>query len=283
MSYDQYSPSGFRLLPPVVKNILIINLIFFLATFAVGKSFNIDLNDKLGLHYFGSSKFQPYQLITYMFMHFDIWHIFFNMFAVWMFGSAIENTWGGKRFLTYYLVTGIGAAITHYAVMYFVDIQPIVVHIDHYLDNPSLASFNEFINSGYFTSNLSAELQFKYAELVPQYNHLLTTDPDGALRSATDFVLLYKREFLNAPVVIGASGAVFGVLLAFGMLFPNSLIYIYFMIPIKAKWFVIIYGALELYMGVTGTESNVAHFAHLGGMIFGFLLIRLWHKRTHSF
>lgn len=282
MSYQQYSPTGFRVLPPVVKNILIINVILFIATISLSKSMRIDLNDILGLHYFGASKFQPYQVITYMFMHGGISHIFFNMFAVWMFGNALENIWGPKRFLLFYLVTGVGAAITHYVIMYFFTISPVLDHINLFLANPTLPGFNEFINSGDFTL-VSSEVQNRINELLPQYNYLLRSDPDKALQSAVDFMIFYRSEFLNAPVVIGASGAVFGILLAFGMIFPNTLIYLYFAIPIKAKWFVIIYGAIELYAGITNKGSDVAHFAHLGGMLFGFILIWIWRKRTRYF
>lgn len=282
MSFQQHSPQGFRLLPPVVKNILIINVIFFLATFTLEKSMNMDLVELFGLHYFSASLFQPYQLITYMFMHGGFSHIFFNMFAVWMFGSALENVWGPKRFLIYYLVTGIGAAMVHYAIMYFFELGPVLQHINLFLANPTLSGFNEFVNSGHF-SVVSYGLQERFNEFIPEYNQLLATDSDKALQSAIDFMLFYKNEFLNAPVVIGASGAVFGILLAFGMLFPNSLIYIYFAIPVKAKWFVIIYGAVELYAGITDSASNVAHFAHLGGMVFGFFLILYWRKRTRFF
>nr|MBC8343833.1 rhomboid family intramembrane serine protease [Bacteroidota bacterium] len=120
----QYTPGRFQILPPIVKNLLIINVIFFVATF-LAQRFNLDLNDKLGLHYFGSQKFQPFQIITYMFMHGGFGHIFFNMFALWMFGYAIENYMGPKRFLIYYLTTGIGAAILHYGVFYL-EIRPLL-------------------------------------------------------------------------------------------------------------------------------------------------------------
>ncbi|HRY33830.1 MAG TPA: rhomboid family intramembrane serine protease [Bacteroidales bacterium] len=282
MSFQQHSPQHFRVLPPVVKNILIINVIFFLATLALGKSMNIDLVKILGLHYFGASAFEPYQIITYMFMHGGFTHILFNMFAVWMFGNALEHVWGGKRFLIYYLVTGVGAAICHYLIMYFVDLAPSLQTINQFLANPNPDSFNAFVNSSQ-DSIVPDKLRDYLKNFLSQYNQLISTDPDMALQNAVDFMVHYKREFLNAPVMIGASGAVFGILLAFGMLFPNSLIYIYFAFPIKAKWFVIIYGALELYAGITNEGSNVAHFAHLGGMVFGFFLIRLWHRKPKYF
>jgi membrane associated rhomboid family serine protease len=274
---DQYRPTGFRILPPVVKNLLIINGLFFLATIATGTKFGFDLTDLLGLHYFAAEKFRPYQFITYMFMHGGLMHILFNMFALWMFGNAIENIWGPRKFLIYYLVTGIGAAITHYIVFYF-QISPVLEAIDSYLNNPSPESLNIFLNSGYFKIT-SVELQDNFNLFREQYNQMLFSDPTRALQLSVDFVSQYKIDMLNAPVVIGASGAVFGILLAFGMMFPNALIYVYFAIPVKAKYFVIIYGAIELFSGVYDTGSNVAHFAHLGGMVFGYLLLLYWKRR----
>ena len=232
----EFRVGGYKLLPPVIKNLLIINGLFFLATYAFATDMlgNINLNDILGLHYITASKFHLYQFVTYMFMHGSIAHIFFNMFALWMFGSAIENVWGMKRFLLYYFVTGIGAAV----------IQELTWTMDLW---SVLQSHEQMVN-------LSGQA------LVP------------------------KAEFLNYFVTVGASGAVYGLLLAFGMMFPNSLVYIYFLIPMKAKWFVIIFGAFELFSGIAssiGTQtSEIAHFAHLGGMIFGLFLILHWKKQS---
>ncbi|MCD4732451.1 MAG: rhomboid family intramembrane serine protease [Bacteroidales bacterium] len=263
------------ILPPVVKNLIIINGLFFLATIAVGS--RLGLTDILGLHYFAAEKFSPYQFITYMFMHGGFMHIFFNMFALWMFGNALENVWGAKRFLIYYLITGIGAAITHYVVFYF-QISPVLTAINGYLDNPSTESLNLFLNSNHFKIT-SYEIQDSFNLFRGEYNTLIHSDPNKALQLSIDFISQYKIDFLNVPVVIGASGAVFGILLAFGMMFPNSVIYVYFAIPVKAKYFVMIYGAIELFSGVMDTGSNVAHFAHLGGMIFGYFVLLYWKKR----
>jgi len=242
---EHFRPGGFKLLPPVVKNLLIINGIFFLATFSLGKAYDVNLVKYLGLHYIASDNFEPYQFVTYMFMHGDLAHIFFNMFALWMFGNVLENVWGPKRFLTYYVITGIGAAITHMIVTYF-RIQAAEAEM-------SIQQISTVYNEG--ADVLSRGMNYTH-ELMGTLNRLI-----------------------NTPTV-GASGAVFGILLAFGMMFPNSLIYLYFAIPIKAKYFVIIYGALELYMGISATPGdNIAHFAHLGGMIFGFFLIKYWQKR----
>ena len=226
---EQYSPTGFRVLPNVVKHLLIINVLMYLATitlvkFKIGGS-TIDLTDYLGLHFFKASDFRVYQLVTYMFMHGNFAHLFFNMFALWMFGNTIENIWGSKRFLFFYMVCGIGAGLC----------QELVQYIQY---ATSLAQYD--------TVNLG--------------NRIVTMD-----------------TYLNMMTTVGASGAIYGLLLAFGMMFPDSRIYLYFFIPIKAKWFVIGYAVLELILGF-GSADNVAHFAHLGGMLFGLLLILYWKK-----
>jgi membrane associated rhomboid family serine protease len=228
-----YRPTSFSQLPEVVKNLLIINGLMFLGTISL-KSFGIDLTKLFALHQFQSSDFMPHQLITHFFMHANFTHLFFNMFALWMFGKILENTWGGKRFLTYYMITGIGAAFIHLAVS-----------------------------------------QFQIFQLIDNMPELLELAKKG-MYSRGNADSLRLTQLITTPTV-GASGAVFGILLAFGMLFPNTLLYIYFAIPIKAKYFVIAYGALELYAGISNNPAdNVAHFAHLGGMLFGFILLKYW-------
>jgi membrane associated rhomboid family serine protease len=238
--------NNYSLLPPVVKNLLIINGIMFLATWVL-QSRGEDLVALFGLHYFTAQDFKIWQPITYMFMHGGWTHIFFNMFALWMFGSTLENTWGSKRFLFYYIICGIGAGF----------IQLIVIGLQiHFL-----------------SQNIPPDaIQYIYengAQLLREGKNYL--GELGALNLA-----------INATTV-GASGSVFGLLLAFGMMYPNNKIYIYFLFPIKAKWFVIAYGALELWLGVTGTNDSIAHFAHLGGMLFGFFLILHWNKGNRFF
>ena len=220
---NQFRPQGFSILPLVVKNLLIINGIFFLATIAMDMVWHIDLAQYLGLHYIGASDFQPYQFVTYMFMHGSFGHLFFNMFALWMFGNAIENACGPKRFLFFYMVCGIGAGLTQELVQYI--------------------QLNDIVQN------------YEYVRLN---NRSIPVD-----------------EYLNMLTTVGASGAVYGILLAFGMMWPNSRIYLYFLIPIKTKWFVLIYGLLELFSGFSSID-NVAHFAHVGGMVFGLLLILYW-------
>ncbi len=248
----QYRPGGFNLLPPVVKNLLIINGLFFLAMISFGAAFHTDLTRILGLFLPGSSEFRPFQLVTHMFMHANFSHIFFNMFALWMFGTAIENLMGGRRFLAYYLITGFGAAFLHLGVTYI----------------EAISLKNELLAAGYNT----AELQ--------QY---IATGSYNILHGVSERTIVSYLAKYFVPTV-GASGAVFGILLAFGMFFPNSYIYLFMAIPIKAKYFVIAYGAMELFFGFANRPGdNVAHFAHLGGMVFGFLLIKYWRQRREIF
>lgn len=256
---NNYRPSLWNSIPPVVKNLIIINFILWLAT-VVFELKGIDLNNILGMHYWASKKFNAAQLITYMFMHGGLSHIFFNMFALFMFGSVLEQTWGAKRFLFYYLVTGIGAGI----------IQQIVLGIEIL---PVLNAFNEALNSS------------SIQPLIPYENKIFEglTYTGGGRPHLRDFnsIIDIKNIYLNKFTTIGASGSIFGILLAFGMLFPNTELFIMFIpIPIKAKYFVIGYGVIELYLGFANRiGDNVAHFAHVGGMLFGIILILYWKKK----
>jgi membrane associated rhomboid family serine protease len=248
MSNQQIRPGGFNILPPVVKNLLIINGLFFLATMALSR-YGIDLVEMLGLFIPQSEYFRPHQLVSYIFMHGGMNHIFFNMFALWMFGNAIENYWGGKRFLIYYMVTGLGAGFIHLGVM-------------------ELQLFS-----------VLKDLSFDQIEMVKTEGCAVLQ----AGKNYSDAGLAQLNALLNTPTV-GASGSVFGLLLAFGMMFPNAQIYLYFLFPIKAKYFVIGYGLIELFSGISNRAGdNVAHFAHLGGMIFGFILIKFWQKKGSQF
>jgi membrane associated rhomboid family serine protease len=246
----QYRPMGFRVLPPVVKNLLIINGLFFLATIGLEKAFDIDLIDIFGLRYFAAEKFAPYQFITYMFMHGGFTHILFNMFALWMFGNTLENYWGPKRFLIFYLVTGIGAALVHYITIYFT-LQPDLQLINAFLSDPGTQSLNNLIANHRFAINqYSGEIWLAFSSFQRDVQQIGSSQENyAALQRSIEFVADYKVYFLNLPNVVGASGAVFGILLAFGMIFPNVIIYLYLAIPIKAKYFVLLYGLLELYLG----------------------------------
>ncbi len=232
-------------LTPVVKNLLILNGLMFLATMVL-QGQGIDLNGMLGLYYPGSDAFKPVQLIAHMFLHGGFMHLFFNMFALWMFGGILEQRFGPQRFLTYYLVTGFGAAMLHLAVIH----QQVMG----------------------LTADVDAET---LRTIAAEGLGLLETG-----RNYSDAALGKLNILYNIPTV-GASGAVFGLLLAFGMLFPDvPLMLIFFPVPIKAKYFVIGYAVIELVAGLGRIPGdNIAHFAHLGGMLFGYLLIRFWRRR----
>ena len=239
---------GFFRTPPVVKNIIMISVVMLLAYYAVYYMIGFDLNRHLGLYFPRSDNFMPIQILTYMFLHGGIWHLFFNMYALYIFGQVLENVWGSKRFLTYYLVCGLGAAFIHEGV--------IALEYNKLVKMLSPDQLQQVINEG---------------------SSLLLSGKVYSNRYMQDLQIL-----LNTPTV-GASGAVFGILLAFGMLFPNTqLMLLIPPIPIKAKWFVLLYGALELYMAISQPGSNIAHAAHLGGMFFGFLLIKYWQKNTNT-
>ncbi len=218
-----------RELPVVTKNLLAINILMFLAMVVVEQR-GIDLNAVLGLHLFLAEDFMPVQIVTYMFMHGGLTHLFFNMFALFMFGRVLEQVWGSKRFLIFYMATGVGAGI----------LQEITQYI-------------------YYETTLS-------------------------MYSGVDFgggVVVPMAQYLNMWTTVGASGAIYGILMAFAMTFPNERLFVFpIPVPIKAKYFVLIYGALELFLGLSPRMGdNVAHFAHLGGMLFGFLLILYWRKK----
>lgn len=236
MSYnDPYRPSGFGYLPPVTKNIIIINVLMFVLTLLLAQTQNIDLNRFLGLHYHLASDFKPHQFVTYLFMHGGFSHLLFNMFGVYIFGQVLEQTWGPKRFLIFYILTGLGAAAAQYI-------------INH----------------------------FQITEVLTEVNHIIETSSD---RAQVIQLMEDKEFYLNNNVIIGASGSLFGLLGAFGMLFPNRLLYLYFFIPVKAKWLVIGYGAIELFSGLSNNQmDNVAHFAHLGGLFVGLIIVLIWRR-----
>lgn len=230
---------------PVTKHLLIINLIVWLATMVLRQAGIIDLDRWLGLHFWKGSEFNPIQLLTYMFMHANFTHIFFNMFSLWMFGSLLERVLGSKRYLFYYISCGLGAALVQELVWEF-SWQSILQGFVVGGQNMSVTDIINGINAGQANFTMDA--------------------------------------FYNSLITVGASGAVFGLLLAFGMIFPNMPLYLFFIpIPIKAKWAVLGYGIIELFFGVTGTMGNVAHYAHLGGMLAGIIMILYWkHNGTLS-
>jgi membrane associated rhomboid family serine protease len=269
---NQYRPV-FNQIPPVVKNLIIINVLLLLATYVL-KNMDINLEDYLGLHYPASEKFRLHQVFTHMFMHGGLTHLFFNMFALWMFGRVLESVWGPKRFLFYYLVTGIGAAALHTFVNYL-SISSMQQAIEAYTNTPAPELLDSFVKK--HLANASPQ--------VIDFINSWYNSPSDSSFAAEGQNLMKRILELNMDIpTVGASGAVFGILLAFGMLFPNTQLMLLFPpIPIKAKYFVIGYGAIELYLGITQPGSNIAHFAHLGGMLFGFFLIKYWNKNAKTF
>lgn len=233
-------------IPTVTKNLLIINVLMFMASL-VATRYGIELDHYLGLHFVLSDSFNTAQLFTYMFMHGGFTHLFFNMFAVWMFGRILEQVWGPKKFLFYYLVCGVGAGLIQEAVT--------AVH--------------------YFTT-----LQ----GMPPQAIQTVLDEGGKALMNHMNFVnpQMASLNLVLNSCTVGASGAVYAILLGFGMLFPNQQMYVFPLpFPIRAKFFVIGYAVIELWSGLANNPAdNVAHFAHLGGMLFGWLLINYWRKKN---
>lgn len=267
-----------RNITPVVKNLILINVVLFIANWGAGKLYhNPDfLINLLGLHYWKSTYFKPLQLVTHMFMHGGLAHIFFNMFALWMFGPVLEQVWGGKRFFIYYMITGLGAASLHLMVNHW-QIQAMANEMSNFLaGNPTPEGFADIIQKRF---------PVYYTQVYDKLIAYWSSDPANPiyLERARSFFTELLTFRIDIPTV-GASGAIFGVLLAFGMLFPNTQLMLLFPpIPMKAKYFVILYGILELYLGITQPGSQVAHFAHLGGMIFGFILIKIWNSSRTNF
>jgi len=256
---NQHSSSFLDNIPPVTKNLLIINVLFWIASITFVQIKEIEINNWLALHYWQASDFRPFQFISYMFLHgffprqslqSSFMHLFFNMFGLFVFGRILEYVWGSKRFLIYYMITGIGAGIIQ-QITWAIDIYPISKEIAEL----AASGLQQGVNIG-----------------------------DRIIYSA-DELFRWKREvYLNRFLVVGASGSVMGLLLAFGMLFPNQPLFIMFIpVPIKAKYVVIGYAVISLFMGVGNFQfDNIAHFAHLGGMIFGYFLVRKWKRDANN-
>lgn len=215
-----------RNIPPIVKNLIIINAVMMVFSL-ISPNF---MYSTFSLFYFESEHFRPFQILTHMFMHGDFWHLLFNMYTLWIFGSVLENVWGGKKFLLYFLVTGIGAAILHTFVQYI------------------------------------------------EVSSLMGAFEVGDIVAGKEISQIFRTP------TVGASGAIYGLLLAYGMLFPNNTLQLIFPpVALKAKWFVLIFGAIELFLGMTNSGSNIAHFAHLGGMLFGYFIILYWKKKGRMY
>lgn len=236
-------------IPPVTKNLILINILIWIVEMIFPSFANNGIVRVLGLHYIGGNQFNPIQLITYMFVHApnNFAHILFNMFTLWMFGRFLENVWGSKRFLIYYFICGIGGAI----------IQEIVWASTY---------MHEYISG---IAPLNGLTYDSMKQIV-----------DASIANGDSDFINAIAQYKNSMVTIGASGAIYGVLLGFGMVFPNTPLYLFFIpVPIKAKYMVIGYGIIEFMLGVTNSMNSVAHFAHLGGMLFGLVLLLIWKNK----
>lgn len=285
-----FRPARFEILPPVVKNLLIINGLVFLACIVIGKQ-GFDLSQYLALHHWSSSHFKIWQLLTHLFMHGDVgsavanyeagfMHLFSNMFALWMFGSVLENYFGPKRFLSFYLICGVGASLLHMGVVTY-ELSGVQDVLNAFNAHPNFESFSAYLSSHHISRTSSLGM-FLY-DIQQQWQTAGATSSPQFVESV-GFALQKHIGMMRDVPTVGASGAVFGILFAFGYLFPNTALYLYFIpIPIKAKYFVAFYALFELYAGVRNSATdNIAHFAHLGGMLVAFIIIKVWNKTNRK-
>jgi membrane associated rhomboid family serine protease len=273
----QFRPTRFEVLPTIIKNLLIINGLVFLAqnTFA-GPTSSFSFEDYFALHAWQSDLYKPWQLITHMFLHGDFGHILGNMFALWMFGSILENLWGPKRFLLFYMLCGLGAAVIHLAILSY----QLVPFANEYQQLLLLSK----IHSPAFSDavfNFSTKHHIPLTQILADNKVNLSTP--GIAPSLMELITSYYTKMVDTAT-LGASGAVFGILIAFVYLFPNTYIYIYFLFPIKAKWLGILYFGFELYKGIENSAGdNVARWAHVGGAVIGFILVYIWKKKDITY
>lgn len=247
MGFNDSGPAWWRSMPPVTKNLILINLVVWLIEFCFPR-FGQTLINTLGLHYIGSDRFNPAQILTYLFIHDRTtpMHVFFNMFSLWMFGRLMEQVWGSRRFFIFYFVCGIGAGL----------VQEVVW---------TLTWHHEYV------SGVAALNGMTYESMNELVNEGIKSEDQGLMEAIA--------SFKSMIVTIGASGAVFGLLMGFAFMFPNMPLYLFFIpIPIKAKWMVLGYGVIEFFLGVAGS-GTIAHFAHLGGLFFGLILLLYWKKK----
>ncbi|WP_242927756.1 rhomboid family intramembrane serine protease [Pontibacter vulgaris] len=251
---------------PMVRNLLIINVVVFMLQ---DRLFN---SADFALYHFGSQNFMPVQLLTHMFLHGDWSHLFSNMFSLFIFGPLLERFWGGQRFLAFYLITGLGASVLYSGVRAY-EIHQLRADTTQYIEAPTPMGYYNYMEEHYagrFDKNFAVEFQ-------------RNPDNEAYVSESKDAVRYVFNQVFNSPM-LGASGAVFGILMAFGLLFPNLELFLLFLpIPIKAKYFVLMYGAYELYAGFNRVPGdNVAHFAHLGGMLFAYILVKMWQSNDYQ-
>jgi membrane associated rhomboid family serine protease len=270
----------FGRLTPVTKNLLIINI----AIYALESFFNLNLSNFLGLRYILADTFIPIQFITYMFLHGSWMHVLSNMFALFIFGPLLEQFWGGKRFLIFYMVTGIGAGILYSGIDFF-ETRSIQVAMEGYTLNPSADKFSSYIAKNGTIARIDGQLMDVSGGAYRIEDRLYEQPDNTEVINQSKKIVIGVYDFISNVPMVGASGAVFGILMAFGLLFPNTTLMLLFPpIPIKAKYFVAIYGFIELFAGIQRAPGdNVAHFAHLGGMLVAFILLKIWQSDRKKF
>jgi len=272
--------------PPTVRNLIILTVVCHILSIAATVFLQVNVVQYCGLHDWNSAYVKPWQLVSYMFLHDmsyiflrdigGITHLLFNMLGLWMFGSMLERFWGAQKFIIFYFVTGIGAGLIN-VFSTTILLQPMFDSAVFYMNNPGYNLFEHFV-SNYLPGSYDNEG-------VNEFLKVWFNDPlnPGYIKESVQIVNQVTDLRLNTPTV-GASGSIYGLLLAFGVLFPNSVIMLLIPpIPLKAKYFVLIFGGMELLLGLRNNlEDNVGHFAHLGGMLFGILLILLWKKQAKN-
>jgi membrane associated rhomboid family serine protease len=269
----EFRPGRFEILPLVIKNLVIINVLFFLAQNTVGNSTMFDMSDLFALHHVKSPLFKPWQLVTYLFMHANIGHIFFNMLMLWMFGSVLENLWGPQRFLLFYFLCGIGAALFHLTFSWY-DNHDLLNNFMLVKQNASPGNVTAFFKEIGYSRDPGVMSMLESYQANPN-------DP-GFRQQMVETISNITNTLISRPT-IGASGAVFGIMAAFVYLFPNSNIYLYFLFPIKAKWLGILYFGVEIYNAILNNPGDdIARWAHIGGGLVGFLLVLTWNKRKRN-
>ncbi len=265
-----YSNRMFMPLTPIVKNLLIINGLIYLAQLTFQNKFPI--NEWFAQHHFLSKDFRPHQLLTYMFMHDTrgFSHILFNMLALYMFGSKLEMVWGAKRFLTFYLICGVGAGIIS-GVATLVETYPVISDLNFLQEHPSARNFNMLLSKYDWVNQV----------VVPEFKSLVNANPsDPGIQKEIFDIAGQLKDVSTRGSVVGASGAIYGLLAGIAYLFPNDLVMIYFLFPLKMKWLALIYGAVEVWAAIQNDPNDqVAHIAHLGGALVGFLMVYFSYRR----
>ncbi len=267
----EFRPNPFGMLPLVIKNLLIINVLVLLAQITLDAGRPHIMEDLFGLHHVQSPLFQPWQIVTHLFLHGGFLHLFSNMIVLWMLGTILENVWGPKRFLTFYFLCGIGAGLIQLAFLWY-DYHPLL---------------NQFLLLKQHLTPENAVVFFRRFGLASDpegasvlQNYLANPDNSGNSHGVVQYVSEVTNAVISSPT-IGASGAVFGVLAAFVYLFPDTYLYFYFFVPIKAKWVGLAYFGYEIYSGIMNSAGdNIAHWAHIGGGLVGFLLVLTYNKKN---